>query len=47
MEAGVGEHSKGMRQFGLGADRFAEPKFTWYEAHGVGEKGLKIRRFLD
>jgi len=19
----------------------------WYEAHGVGKKGLKIKRFLD
>ena len=29
----------------LGAVREAE--LHWYEAHGVGRRGLKIKRFLD
>jgi hypothetical protein len=32
-------------RLGNGSIRFAE--IHWYEAHGVGRRGWKIKRFLD
>jgi len=47
MAAAGGEKRKGIARVRLsdGAIRLAE--VHWYEAHGIGRKELKIKRYID
>lgn len=38
---------KGVAMVRLAGDRVRQAEVHWYEAHGVGRKGWKIKRFLD
>ena len=38
---------KGVAEVRLGSGTIRRAEIHWYEAHGVGRKGWKIRRFLD
>ena len=38
---------KGMATVRLTNGSVAEAEVHWYEAHGIGRKELKIKRFLD
>lgn len=38
---------KGVATVGLAKDRIRRAEVHWYEAHGVGKKGFKIKRLLD
>lgn len=38
---------KGLATVRLTSGRMREAEVHWYEAHGVGRKGFKIKRFLD
>jgi hypothetical protein len=37
---------KGKAQIKLRSGALAEAELHWYEAHGIGRRGLKIKRFL-
>ncbi len=38
---------KGVAAVRLSTGSIRQPEAHWYEAHGVGRKGWKIKRFLD
>jgi len=38
---------KGVAMVRLASGRVRRAELHWYEAHGVGRKGWKIKRFLD
>ena len=38
---------KGIAMVRLISDDVREAKVHWYEAHGIGKKRMKIKRFLD
>lgn len=38
---------KGVATVRLASGRVRRAEVHWYEAHGVGRKGWKIKRFLD
>jgi len=38
---------KGVATVRLAASRVRRAEVHWYEAHGVGRKAWKIKRFLD
>ncbi len=38
---------KGVATIRLASGRVRQAEVHWYEAHGVGRKGWKIKRFLD
>jgi hypothetical protein len=38
---------KGIADVRLSADTIRRAEIHWYEAHGVGRKKFKIKRFLD
>ena len=38
---------KGNATVRLGTGSLRRAEIHWYEAHGVGRRGLKIKRFLD
>ncbi|MFQ5914887.1 MAG: hypothetical protein ACE5JS_17100 [Nitrospinota bacterium] len=38
---------KGFATVRLASGRMRRAEVHWYEAHGVGRKGFKIKRFLD
>ena len=38
---------KGVATVRLASGRIRRAEVHWYEAHGVGKKGFKIKRFLD
>jgi hypothetical protein len=38
---------KGVASVRLASGRVRRAEVHWYEAHGVGRKGWKIKRFLD
>ena len=38
---------KGVATVRLATGRIRRAELHWYEAHGVGKRGFKIKRFLD
>ena len=38
---------KGVAKIRLGDGTLARAEVHWYEAHGIGKKEFKIKRFLD
>ena len=38
---------KGMAKVRLESGRICRAELHWYEAHGIGRKKIKIKRFLD
>ncbi len=38
---------KGVATVRLRSGRVRQAELHWYEAHGIGKRGLKIKRFLD
>lgn len=38
---------KGLASVRLASGRIRRAEVHWYEAHGVGKRGFKIKRFLD
>jgi hypothetical protein len=38
---------KGMAKVRLESGRILRAELHWYEAHGIGRKKIKIKRFLD
>jgi hypothetical protein len=44
---GRGRWLKGMAQVQLGDGRIRLAELLWYEAHGVGKREIKRKRFLD
>ena len=38
---------KGMAKVRLESGRICKAELHWYEAHGMGRKKIKIKRFLD
>ena len=38
---------KGVATVRLRSGRVRQAELPWYEAHGIGKRGLKIKRFLD
>ncbi|MBI4380307.1 MAG: hypothetical protein HY574_03850 [candidate division NC10 bacterium] len=38
---------KGIATVRLVDGRIRRPEIHWYEAHGIGQKGFKIKRFLS
>ena len=38
---------KGVAMVCLASGRVREAEVHWYEAHGVGKRGFKIKQFLD
>jgi hypothetical protein len=38
---------KGMAKVRLESGRICKAELHWYEAHGIGRKKIKIKRFLD
>ena len=38
---------KGLARVRLADGRIRRAEVHWYEAHGIGKKGLKIKQFLD
>ena len=38
---------KGVATVRLASGRVRRAEVHWYEAHGVGKRGFKIKRFLD
>jgi len=38
---------KGIAMVQLAGGRLRRAEVHWYEAHGVGRRGFKIKRFLD
>lgn len=38
---------KGVATVRLANGRIREAELHWYEAHGIGKKHIKIKRFLD
>jgi hypothetical protein len=38
---------KGVAQVRLPNDRIRRVELHWYEAHGIGRKDMKIKRYLD
>lgn len=38
---------KGLAQVRLPNDRLQQVELHWYEAHGIGRKDMKIKRYLD
>ncbi len=45
--AGRWRKLKGTATVRLSNGRVREAEIHWYEAHGIGKKRLKIKRFLD
>jgi hypothetical protein len=45
--AGRWRKLKGRATVRLAGGRMRQAEVHWYEAHGVGRKGFKIKRFLD
>jgi hypothetical protein len=45
--AGRWRKLKGIAQVRLNGGRLRSAEIHWYEAHGVGRKRIKIKRFLD
>jgi hypothetical protein len=37
---------KGIAQVKLNSGAVAKAELHWYEAHGIGKRGLKVKRFL-
>ena len=44
---GPGRWRKGIATVRLRSGRIRRAELHWYEAHGIGKRGLKIKRFLD
>ena len=42
-----GASLKGLEKFVLKVVRIRSAELHWYEAHGIGKKKMKIKRFLD
>lgn len=38
---------KGVAKVRLQSDQIREAELHWYEAHGIGKRKMKIKRFLD
>lgn len=38
---------KGVARMQLGSDRIRLAEVHWYEAHGIGKKEIKRKRYLD
>jgi hypothetical protein len=38
---------KGRATIGLSSGRIRLAELHWYEAHGIGKKDIKIKRYLD
>jgi len=38
---------KGIAKISLESVRIRKAELHWYEAHGIGKKKIKIKRFLD
>lgn len=38
---------KGIAQVGLPNGRVRQVELHWYEAHGIGRKDMKIKRYMD
>ena len=38
---------KGVAKVKLQSGHVREAEFHWYEAHGIGKRKIKIKRFLD
>jgi hypothetical protein len=38
---------KGVAKIRLKSGRIRNAELHWYEAHGIGKKKIKIKRFLD
>jgi hypothetical protein len=45
--AGRWRKLKGVAMIRLESGRIRRAEVHWYEAHGVGKRGLKVKRFLD
>jgi len=45
--AGRWRKLKGVATVRLGNGSIREAELHWYEAHGIGKKKIKIKRFLD
>jgi len=45
--AGRWRKLKGVATVRLADGRLRRAEIHWYEAHGIGRKGFKIKRFLD
>lgn len=45
--AGRWRKLKGIATVRLGSGRIRKVELHWYEAHGIGKKKLKIKRYLD
>jgi hypothetical protein len=45
--AGCWRKLKGIATVRLPGDRIRKVELHWYEAHGIGRKKLKIKRYLD
>lgn len=45
--AGRWRKLKGVARVRLVSGRMREVELHWYEAHGVGKKKIKIKRYLD
>jgi hypothetical protein len=45
--AGRWRKRKGIAQVRLADGTLAKAEVHWYEAHGIGRKEMKIKRFLD
>jgi hypothetical protein len=45
--AGRWRKRKGLAQVRLADGSVGQAEVHWYEAHGIGRKELKIKRFLD
>jgi hypothetical protein len=45
--AGRWRKRKGVATVRLANGRFRRAELHWYEAHGIGRRKLKIKRFLD
>jgi hypothetical protein len=38
---------KGVATIRLASGKIREAELHWYEAHGIGKRGLKIKRFME
>jgi hypothetical protein len=45
--AGRWRKLKGIAEVRLESGRICRAELHWYEAHGIGRKKMKIKRFLD
>jgi hypothetical protein len=41
------EETRGIASVRLPGGKIREAEIHWYEAHGIGRKKLKIKRFVD